>query len=191
MPQSIRTRRKNAFNLYKEAKKLQSFDEFPMLRPEVDPQLHVSCNNVDQPFHLTCEKDTVLMQSSGSSRVEFVDGPVRYFNLHRGDFVYVPAGLAHRVKTLSHGILIRYKARKPGTETSLWYCVDCQTELFRHEFNADDFPAQQGYQDACAQYNADEAHRRCPSCDALHPPVDLSPFRWSAIAQRLSEPEEE
>ena len=47
--QRVTTRRKNSFNLFREASKLASFDEFPMLRPEVDPQLTLSSNSVDQP----------------------------------------------------------------------------------------------------------------------------------------------
>lgn len=187
MSAPVRTRRKNAFNLFREAEKLSSFDEFPMLRPEVDPQLHLSRNSVDQPFHLVCEKDTVIGQFSGNSRVEFVDGPVRYFDLAPGEFSYVPAGTAHRVMTVSPGVMLRYKANDPGKETVLWLCGDCGGELERYELNASEIPVQQGYQAACEQFNAREAGRNCGACGSLHASVDLSPFRWQAVADKLRE----
>lgn len=190
MARPVRTRRKNMFNLHREAEKMSSFDEFPMLRPEVDPQLHLSRNEVDQPFHLICEKDTVLAQMSGRARVEFIDGPVRYFDMVPGDFVYVPGGSLHRVKTVDAGTQMRYKANDPGAETVLWMCSDCGAELHRLEWDASASPAQAGYQSACEQFNADATLRQCKACGHEHPAVDLSPFRWAAIAEKLSEPEE-
>src|SRR5689334_4342042 len=97
MSNAVSTRRKNRFNLLREAAKLASFDEFPMLRPEVDPQLHLSHNEVDQPFYLVCEKDTVIAQFSGHSRIDLKEGSVRYFDLTAGDYVYVPGGIPHRI----------------------------------------------------------------------------------------------
>ena len=191
MSAPVRTRRKNGFNIFREAQKLSSFDEFPMLRPEVDPQLHLSRNEVDQPFHLVCEKDTVLAQFSGESRVEFANGSVRFFDMGRGDFVYVPAGAAHRLLTVETGVVARYKASAPGAETIIWYCDGCGGEISRHEGNATQAPAQQLYQEACEAFNGDAARRRCGACGSEHVPVDLSPFRWQAVADKLLEPEDE
>lgn len=182
----IRIRRKNNLNLFKEARKLESFDEFPLLRPEVDPQLHASRNSVDQPFFLTCEKDVVVAQASGAAQVEFASGPVRYFDLVPGDFVYVPAGTGHRVKTIAPGIQVRYKAREPGQETVSWQCGKCGSALHRQSFDATREPAQIGYQAATEAFNADAAKRTCESCGEQHPPLDLSPFRWVAVAEALS-----
>ena len=185
MATPVRTRRKNAFNLYKEAERLASFDEFPMLRPEVDPQLHLSRNEVDQPFHLLCEKDCVLLQLNGSSRLEFISGPVRYFDLIPGDFAYVPGGTAHRLKTVSPGAVLRYKALVPGSETVLFICEHCGKELGRNTWNATELPVQQGYQTACEQFNTNTEARRCGSCGTVHASIDLSVFRWSAIVEKL------
>lgn len=181
----VSTRRKNAFNLFREVGKLSSFDEFPMLRPEIDPQVHLSRNTVDQPFHLLCEKDTVLAQFSGRTRLVFRDGAVRYFDLDPGDYVYVPAGRAHRVLTLEAGAVLRYKAARPGAEAAVWYCETCGEELDRHVFDADAGPVQAGYQFAAERHNAEPERRFCAACGAVHDPIDLSPFRWSAVAEAL------
>lgn len=191
MAKPVRTRRKNAFNMHREADKLSSFDEFPMLRPEVDPQLHVSRNSVDQPFHLICEKDTVVAQLNGASRLEFRDGPVRYYDLTMGDFAYVPGGYAHRLLTRSEGTVVRYKASIPGKETVVYICDNCDQEVGRHSWSSTEIPAQRGYQTACETFNADADHRRCPECGAEAASIDLTPFRWAAVAERLLEPEDE
>ena len=191
MTKPVRTRRKNAFNLYREAESMASFDEFPMLRPEVDPQIHLSRNEVSQPFHLLCEKDTVIAQLSGRSRLEFTNGPVRYFDLEPGDFAYVPGGAIHRLTTVSSGTMLRYKARQPGTEKVLWFCDNCGKEVAHHEWNATEIPVQRGYLTACNAYNTDQNRRRCSACGTVHAPLDLSPFRWDAIIEKLAETDED
>lgn len=189
--QPVRTRRKNKFNFLKEAERLQSFDEFPMLRPEIDPQLHLSRNSVDQPFYLRCEKDTVIAQPTGGSRIEFADGPTRYFDTEPGDYVYVPAGYSHRVHTSEPGILIRYKAREPGSETVLWLCPDCGGEVHRHQIDGNAGPVQAGYAEACRAFNADAELRRCAACTTELPEIDLQPFRWDEIACAIVEAAED
>ncbi len=184
MTQPVRTRRKNKFNFLKEAERLESFDEFPMLRPEIDPQLHVSRNSVDQPFYLRCAKDSVIAQPTGYSRIEFVEGPTRYFDTEPGDFVYVPAGTAHRILTTREGIILRYKARDFGEETVLWYCPQCQTELYRHEI-VEGQSVQAGYAAACSAFNANADARSCKACGDVRPPIDMTPFRWDAVAGAL------
>ncbi|MDF7775600.1 hypothetical protein P1X14_10110 [Sphingomonas sp. AOB5] len=187
--QPVRTRRKNKFNFVKEAERLQSFDEFPMLRPEIDPQLHLSRNSVDQPFFLRCAKDSVIAQPMGASRIEFADGPTRYFDTEPGDYVYIPAGYTHRVLTSSPGILVRYKAREPGSETVLWLCPNCGQEIGRHEIDGDTGPVQAGYADACDTFNGSPAARTCTACSLEMQPIDLSPFRWREVAHAIVEAE--
>lgn len=190
MNAAVATRRKNAFNLFREGAKLASFDEFPLLRPEIDPQLHLSRNEVDQPFHLICQKDTVIALASGAARVLFSAGSVRYFDLECGDFAYVPGGVAHRVLTQQPGILLRYKASDPGLEAAAWYCEKCGAELDRHVWDVSRQLPQLGYQFACERFNREIRRRTCISCDAVHASIDLGPFRWSAVAEALSRPEE-
>lgn len=189
MAEALKLRRRNRFNFLREAERLGSFDEFPMLRPDVDPQLHVSRNSVDQPFFLICEKDSVIAQPLGASRIELRHGPVRYFDTEAGDFVYIPAGFAHRVRTIRPGILLRYKARDFGGETVIWFCDGCGEGLRSHQLSADR-PVQAGYADACDGFNADEDARRCGICGTTHAPLDLKPFRWRAVAEAVSASEE-
>ena len=44
---------------------------------------------------------------------------------------------------------------------------------------------QEGYWRACQQFNSDPARRRCASCGAEHPPVDLTGVRWPELAREL------
>ena len=125
----LKIRRKNNFNLLREARKLGSFDDFPLLRSEVDPQLHASVNSVDQPFYLTGQKDMVPAQISGRARVLFTEGTARFFDLAPGEFAYIPAGAEHRVLTTESGIQVRYKARLPGSESVSLRCANCATTL--------------------------------------------------------------
>lgn len=184
MTHAVRTRRKNKFNSVKEAERLESFDEFPMLRPEIDPQLHMSRNSVNQPFWLRCAKDSVVAQLIGGSRIEFLDGPTRWFDTGPGDFVYVPAGRAHRVLTVREGIVLRYKAREIGGETVLWFCGSCGTELHRHEI-AEGGPVQQGYAEACDAFKSSDQARTCAQCETEHAQIDLTPFRWREVAEAI------
>lgn len=187
----LRIRRKNNFNLVREAKKLGSFDDFPMLRPEVDPQIHASANTVDQPFFLSGQKDMVLGQFTGETRVEFVEGPVRYFDLVPGEYAYIPAGAQHRIFATKPGTQVRYKAREPGSETVTFRCETCGKPLFSHSFDATQAPAQAGYQAACEAFNADEEKRICASCGDEAEPVALDQFRWSRVAATLLMPEDD
>ena len=84
--------RKRMFFTFKEAVERGPFDEYPVLPEETDPQLHLSRNDRVQPFYALCGKDTVIVQMSGTGRVEFRDASVNFFDLEVGDFVYVPAG---------------------------------------------------------------------------------------------------
>ena len=185
MATRLRIRRKNALNILKEADKLRSFDDFPVLRDEVDPQLHVSRNETDQPFWLESEKDTVLAQVSGRSQVAFRDGPVRYFDLTPGEFVYVPGGSTHRILTAEPGVVLRYKARLTGEEAVRWFCRGCDTPLFSHRHDGEG-PVQASYADAIDLFNDDEGRRACPVCQTVHPPVDISLFRFRQVADVIA-----
>ncbi|PTQ92998.1 3-hydroxyanthranilate 3,4-dioxygenase [Paraburkholderia sp. GV068] len=187
----LRMRRKNAFNLLREAEKLMSFDEFPLLRSDVDPQLHASRNEIDQPFHVVCAKDCVVVQISGKARITFAAGAVRYFDLEPGDHIYVPAGSVHRILTVEKGIQIRYKARDPGHERVMWLCDSCGHHVGHHEFDATSAPAQAGYHAAVESYNSDPKNRTCEACGHEHAPFDLSAVRWDQVAQMLLERDED
>src|SRR5213076_2536198 len=141
----IEIRRKNALNLIKDESKFSNFDEFPVLKEEVDPQLHVSLNKVDQPFYLICQKDCTLAALTGKARVHFHDSSIRYYDFEPGDYVYVPAGTPHRISPVEAGLHMRYKARKAGLEAVAWYCDKCGHELYRHTWDTAKQVPQAGY----------------------------------------------
>jgi hypothetical protein len=184
-------RRKNRFNIFKEAERLGSFDEYPLLTPEVDPQVHLSNNSVDQPFFLVCEKDSVLTQFGGSARVVLQQGAVRYADLGPGDYLYIPGGIPHRILTTAPGEQLRYKARDPGKEGVEWYCENCGELADRFVWDTKTTPSQAGYLAGTLRWNHESDRRRCGRCGRAHEPIDLSPFRWEAIVLALAATEAE
>lgn len=173
------------FMTFKEAASAGSYDELPMLPAGVDPQLHLSRNDVAQPFYLICSKDCTLVQMSGRARIRFAVGSVRYFDAVPGDFVYVPAGAPHRIEPAEPGIQYRYKAAETGTEGVAWYCESCGSEVWRTVWDTASTVPQRGYLEACETFNADEGRRTCRQCGSLHPAVRFPVERWSQIAAQL------
>jgi 3-hydroxyanthranilate 3,4-dioxygenase len=174
--------RKNTALLLREARRLGPYSEFPVLRPEVDPQLHLSRNDRSQPFFLICEKDCVLVQLAGEAVLDFREVSVSEFNLEVGDHVYIPAGTPHRIRIISESIQYRFKASNSDREAVVWVCESCGAELSRHTWSNEAILPQEGYQAAGEAFNADPERRACRSCGAHHPIVDLSPFAWPDIA---------
>ena len=185
MSEAVSLRRRRQFSILKELPNLRSLDEFPLTDPEIDPQVHVSKADVDQPFFLICEKDTVLVQMTGEGRVVFRDSLLLETPTEPGTFVYVPAGVPHRFLMSEPGALYRYKARVAGLEAVVFACERCGTELFRRVWDTAVTVPQQGWVDATEAFNTDVAARTCACCSTEHPPVDLTPFRWAAIAAVL------
>lgn len=181
-------RRKNRFDSFEAAAHRRSYDEFPMLEFGIDPQMHLSHNDVPQPFHLICEKDTVLAQLSGTARVEFPSSSVRFFDMEMGDFIYIPGGTAHRIVPRERGVQIRYKAAFPGREAVAWYAAS--TEISRVEWDCADEAPQAAYLRACQAFNRDTAMRTCPDGSVLDP-IDLTPFDWQNVAQEIAEADEQ
>jgi 3-hydroxyanthranilate 3,4-dioxygenase len=176
---------KMMFMTFKEADGAGPYDEYPMLPANVDPQLHLSRNDRVQPFHLICEKDCVLVQMSGRGRVRFADGGVRYFQLDAGDFVYVPAGMPHRIEPETVSVQYRYKASAAGLEAVAWFCETCGGPLWRHTFDTAQVVPQRAYAEACATFNRDGAKRRCGNCGTVHAEVEFPVKRWQQIANEL------
>jgi 3-hydroxyanthranilate 3,4-dioxygenase len=157
------------------------WDERPMLPPGTDPQLHLSRSDRPQPFFLICEKDTVLAQMSGTGRVEYPTGPVRWHTLEPGDFVYVPGGTPHRIVPTTECIQFRFKPDRPGLEGVAWYCPACGAEVHRDEWDTKDEVSQAAWLRFSEAFDADEALRTC-RCGAVHPRLDLSGNRWATLA---------
>jgi hypothetical protein len=178
--------RKRMFFTFKEALARGSYDDYPMLPPEIDPQLHLSRNDRTQPFWAVCGKDTMIVQMAGTGRVAFRDASVNYFESDVGDFIYVPAGTAHRIYPDGESVTYRYRARMPGAESMVWYCDACDAELHRSDYDGDSVLLQQAYADGCDAYNASASARTCTACGHVHSPIDLAGFTWREIVLELA-----
>jgi hypothetical protein len=179
-------RRKNRFEIYKEAPARGSYDECPMLELGIDPQLHLSRNSVAQPFFLICEQDCIIAQLSGTARIEFRNSPANYFNLALGDFVYVPGGTPHRLFPQSESIHLRYKAARPGLEAVAWYDA-AGAEMSRVTWDCDEELPQEGYLRACRSFNADAKQRTSARTGETLPLIDLAPFHWAELAAEIKD----
>ncbi len=182
-------RRKGRFHTYEEARNSGPYDELPMLEMGIDPQLHLSKNDRPQPFFLICEQDTIIAQMSGTARVEFRGTSVNYFNVQIGDYVYVPAGTPHRYVPKTESIVLRYKAEYAGLEGLAWYSGKTGEELSRIVWDTSEELPQEGYLRACTAFNADPAMRTCKTTGEVLPTIDLSPYRWAALAKEIREAE--
>jgi 3-hydroxyanthranilate 3,4-dioxygenase len=169
---------------FKEAEHAGFYDEFPVLAIGIDPQLHLSRNDRQQPFFQLCEKDTVLLQMTGHSHLELKDSPVLWDDLKPGDHVYIPAGTPHRITPNESSIMYRYKAEEAGLEGVAWYCEACGAEVHREVWDTAEELPQEGYLRSCTEFNSNEEQRSC-QCGAIHPAVDISGNQWADIAKTL------
>lgn len=177
--------RKAAFLTFREAAEAGPYDESPVLVAGVDPQVHISRNDRLQPFFLTCEKDNVLVQMSGSGRLHVQKSAYRYVPMKAGDHVYLPAGVPHRYEPEEDSVQLRYKAETPGLERIHWDCEACGTRLHAVEWDTADELPQEGYLRGCGEFNASAGLRTCSGCGAQHAEIDLTPYRWSQVADEL------
>lgn len=177
--------RKRMLNTFREAQAAGPYGELPVLADEVDPQFFVSRNDRPQPFFLTCEKDTILVQMSGISTIHFLSSSVNYFKAVPGDFIYIPAGTSHRIIPQEESVQYRIKARKSGTEAVSFRCPQCGSELMRQVWNTDEEVSQEAYLRAVTRFNGNEQQRTCSKCGASHPLIDLDGYRWRQIADEL------
>jgi 3-hydroxyanthranilate 3,4-dioxygenase len=167
-----------------------NYDERPMLPDALDLQIHLSKNDRAQPFHLICQHDTVLMVMSGEGRVEYKGASVNRHAYELGDHLYVPAGVPHRIVPTSESILYRYKLPESEVEGLAWFCDGCGAEIYREAFDLGAELPQEAYDRICRGFNADAARRACKSCGTVHPPIDLTPYRWAEVAKELKQEQE-
>lgn len=158
-------------------------DERPLLPSGLDIVLTISRSDQPQPFHLICQHDSVLVTMAGKGRVAFAGSAVRHFDYETGDVVYVPAGTPHRIVPTSESIHHRFKLPESDAEGVAFCCERCGREMHRLLWSLADELPQEGYLRGCAEFNADPARRTCAACQAVHPQVDLGPYRWSEIAR--------
>jgi 3-hydroxyanthranilate 3,4-dioxygenase len=177
--------RKRMLNSFKAAAEIGAYDEFPVLVAGIDPQVYLSRNDRPQPFYLICEKDSLLVQMTGTGRLYMKYGPVLWEPMQPGDFVYVPAGTPHRYVPTSESVQTRYKAEPAGLEGVALFCDGCGGEITREEWDTAERLPQEGYWQACQAFNASPEQRTCPTCGQVHPEIDLSGMRWQEIAAQL------
>src|SRR5471030_2540895 len=170
------------FSTFHAAAAAGPYDERSMLPESIDLQLLLSRNDRPQPFFLICQHDTILVAMTGEGRVQFKDASVLWHSYVPGDFVYVPAGTPHRIVPAAASIQYRYKLPESELEAVAWYCEGCGKELCRDTWELAVETAQAGYLRACAEFSADPARRTCSGCGAVHPPIDLAPYRWAELA---------
>ena len=178
--------RRRMLDTFDTAKELGPYDEYPVLSEGVDPQLHLSVNDRPQPFHLTCEKDCILVQMSGKARLEMRDSSVLHFNLVPGDYAYVPGGTPHRIVPSEPSIQYRYKAEHAGLEAVTFYCDACGTMLLKDTWDTVEELPQAAYLRAVTTFNADDTVRACSRCGHANPAVDLAGYRWRSIAEEIA-----
>lgn len=177
-----RQRFANAFALAAEA---GPYAFWPVVPAGLDPQIDVSGNDRDQPFHLIHEHDAVLVHLSGRAAVRFPEGPVRQHALKPGDHLYLPAGLPYQVLTGEPCVQLLMKAELTEVEAVAFYCDSCGGLLDRVDFDTVDEPPQRGYHRICVAFNDDADRRRCASCGSTHPIIEVEAFGWPAIADRI------
>lgn len=180
-------KRKRRLDLPKEAASVGAYAEYPILEAGIDPQVHISLNDGLQPFHLICDRDTLIVQVSGSGSVRFQGAAVSHFKLRSGDHVYVPAGVPHRLDAHEPSIVIRYKAANAALEGVVWYCETCDAEMYREDWRLDAETPQAGYLRLCRAYCEDMQMRTCGACGKVHAPLQLEKYQWDRLDQNLRE----
>jgi len=176
------------FFTFKEAGSSGPYDERPILPSTLDLQMQLSRNDRTQPFFLICEHDTVLATLSGRGRVEYKHAPVLWHDYETGDFLYVPAGTPHRIVPEEESIQYRYKLPESELEGVAWYCDGCGKELSRRIWEMADELSQEAYLRVCSEFNGDAGQRTCAACNAVHPSIDLAPYRWTEVARNIRQP---
>lgn len=150
---------------------LSGYEERSLFPDGVDPQFFASRNERPQPFHAIFDHDTVLVQVTGSARVQFHGGPVRYQDLEVGDFLYVPAGTPHRIVPHTPSVHYRIGAARATLQAVAFHCEPCGAEVAYESWDPGPEPTRAAYERVCGAFNATD--RTCPSCGTVAPPAVL------------------
>lgn len=175
--------RKKTLNVFKEAHRAWgSYDEYPVGPKGTDPMPHLSRNRVPQPFFVVCEEDQVLIQMSGVGEIELRETEPSRMHLEPGDSVYIPAGIPSRVVPQGENLQIRLKAEPPAREAVAFYCP-CGELIHTRELAPGIL--QREWWSTVTAFNEDAALRTCPTCAAVHPPVELGDIAWPEVAAAI------
>jgi 3-hydroxyanthranilate 3,4-dioxygenase len=176
--------RKKTLNVFKEAERVWgSYDEYPVGPRGTDPMPHLSRNRVAQPFFVVSDEDQVLIQMAGQGEILFKEIAPDRMELSPGDSVYIPAGVPSRVIPCGEVLQIRLKAEPRGREAVVWYCGGCGGLVQAKELSDGVLHSQ--WWDAVQTFNG--SSRACPTCGAIHPPVELGDIAWPQVAAALLE----
>jgi len=172
--------RKKTLNVFKDAREAWgSYDDFPVAQPGTDPMPHLSRNRCAQPFFLVSEADQVLIQMSGTGRIEFHGAPA--MALAPGDTVYIPACMPSRLFPDGENVQVRLKAEPGVREAVAWYC-ECGAIV--HSIEIAPGIVQAAYLAAVHAFNA--SPRTCASCARVHPPAELGDIAWAETVKALT-----
>jgi hypothetical protein len=171
--------RKKTLNVFRDARDAWgSYDDFPVGQPGTDPMPHLSRNRCAQPFFLVSEADQVLIQMSGTGRIEFHGEPT--MKLVPGDTVYIPACVPSRLVPDGENVQLRLKVEPGVREAVAWFC---ECDALVHSIDIAPGIVQAAYLDAVHAFNA--SSRACPSCSRVHPPAELGDIAWAQTAEAL------
>lgn len=164
---------------------LGSHDDFPIMPEGTDPMSCVSRNRVAQPFFLVSEHDQILLLFAGQTRVELHGSSMSQAQLKPGESLYIPAGQPSRIVPLSESVQLKWRAEPGGWEAAVWFCAQCDSEVFVKEFNTSEQLPQECYWAACNEFNSDAALRTCEKCGTVLNPADLDDIRWPDVARQI------
>jgi hypothetical protein len=171
--------RKKTLNVFRDARDAWgSYDDFPVGQPGTDPMPHLSRNRCTQPFFLVSEADQVLIQMSGTGRIEFHGEPA--MQLVPGDSVYIPACVPSRLVPDGENVQVKLKVEPGVREAVAWFCT-CGALVRSIDIAPGIFQAR--YLAAVHAFNA--GPRACPSCGREHPQADLGDIAWEQTAKAL------
>lgn len=177
-------KRSNVHELRQAAEAAGSYDEWPLLPPDVDPQARLSCNTVDQPFFAGFDHDTCLAQLTGEATVEFIDSRYLATALSPGDWLYLPAGIHHRVVPQKPALQLRYVGREAHWEEAVFLC-GCGERRSSHSWNTGVTLPQEGFSTAVAQHDSLALEGvLCSRCGTTVEAIGTQ-FRWDEIAAWL------
>lgn len=179
-------KRKKLFGIFRESEScLGSWDEWPTMPAGSDPMPYLSRSKTPMPFYQSSSYDQCVLSMAGKSLIDLPGAIPDKVMMDIGDIVYIPAGQKSRIIPETETITIRYRVEPNSWEAVSWLCSKCQSELFRHEFDASKTPIQRGYQDGCDAFNADVGHRTCGECGTVAEPADLSDIKWRDVLEQV------
>jgi 3-hydroxyanthranilate 3,4-dioxygenase len=94
--------------------------------------------------------------------------------IREGEMFLCPAGLAHspRRRAGTWGLLIERNRRPEETEQFVWFCEQCDTEVYAQTVTQDDFAGQ--VPRIYETFNADSRLRTCANCSYAFPPTPMA-----------------